>query len=70
MGGIFRIAPPLTIAEDELQQGLDILDAALAEVTDVRDLSQGSGGEMLRPWPRYMAAAVVRAVEPVRCSFL
>jgi 2,2-dialkylglycine decarboxylase (pyruvate) len=35
MGGIFRIAPPLTIAEDELQQGLDILDAALAEVTDV-----------------------------------
>jgi 2,2-dialkylglycine decarboxylase (pyruvate) len=33
MGGIFRIAPPLTIAEDELQQGLDILDAALAEVT-------------------------------------
>lgn len=33
MGGIFRIAPPLTIAEDELLQGLDILDAALAEVT-------------------------------------
>jgi len=29
MGGIFRIAPPLTIADDELDQGLDILDAAL-----------------------------------------
>jgi 2,2-dialkylglycine decarboxylase (pyruvate) len=33
MGGIFRIAPPLTIAEDELHAGLDILDAAIAEVT-------------------------------------
>jgi 2,2-dialkylglycine decarboxylase (pyruvate) len=33
MGGIFRIAPPLTIAEDELHAGLDILDGAIAEVT-------------------------------------
>ncbi|NLX00719.1 MAG: aspartate aminotransferase family protein [Actinomycetales bacterium] len=33
MGGIFRIAPPLTIAENELHAGLDILDAAIAEVT-------------------------------------
>jgi len=32
MGGIFRIAPPLTIAEDELDAGLDILDAALKAV--------------------------------------
>ena len=32
MGGIFRIAPPLTIAEDELDTGLDILDAALKAV--------------------------------------
>jgi 2,2-dialkylglycine decarboxylase (pyruvate) len=31
MGGIFRIAPPLTISEDELDAGLDILDAALSE---------------------------------------
>ena len=32
MGGIFRIAPPLTIAEAELQEGLDILDDALGSV--------------------------------------
>lgn len=32
MGGIFRIAPPLTVSEEELDRGLDILDAALAEV--------------------------------------
>jgi 2,2-dialkylglycine decarboxylase (pyruvate) len=32
MGGIFRIAPPLTIAETELDAGLDILDEALAAV--------------------------------------
>lgn len=31
MGGIFRIAPPLTISEDELDAGLDRLDAALTE---------------------------------------
>lgn len=30
MGGIFRIAPPLTLSEDELDQGLTILDKALA----------------------------------------
>ncbi len=29
MGGIFRIAPPLTISEDELDAGVDILDRAL-----------------------------------------
>ncbi|MEZ5091835.1 aspartate aminotransferase family protein [Nocardioides sp.] len=29
MGGIFRLAPPLTIGEDELHAGLDILDAAI-----------------------------------------
>jgi 2,2-dialkylglycine decarboxylase (pyruvate) len=33
MGGIFRIAPPLTITEDELDAGLEILDAALTECT-------------------------------------
>ena len=31
MGGIFRIAPPLTISEDELDAGLDMLDAAITE---------------------------------------
>ncbi|RII20485.1 2,2-dialkylglycine decarboxylase [Streptomyces sp. YIM 130001] len=29
MGGIFRIAPPLTATEDELHEGLDILEASL-----------------------------------------
>jgi 2,2-dialkylglycine decarboxylase (pyruvate) len=33
MGGIFRIAPPLTVSEEELHAGLDILDAAITEVT-------------------------------------
>jgi 2,2-dialkylglycine decarboxylase (pyruvate) len=31
MGGIFRIAPPLTVSEDELDSGLEILATALAE---------------------------------------
>ena len=31
MGGIFRIAPPLTIDEDDLHKGLDILDAAISD---------------------------------------
>lgn len=33
MGGIFRIAPPLTATDDELRQGLAILDQALTEST-------------------------------------
>ena len=32
MGGVFRIAPPLTATEDELALGLDILDQAMADV--------------------------------------
>jgi 2,2-dialkylglycine decarboxylase (pyruvate) len=32
MGGIFRVAPPLTITEAELDAGLDILDEALGAV--------------------------------------
>lgn len=32
MGGIFRIAPPLTITEDELHDGVDILEASLTAV--------------------------------------
>jgi 2,2-dialkylglycine decarboxylase (pyruvate) len=32
MGGIFRIAPPLTISDSELEAGLDILDDALGSV--------------------------------------
>ena len=38
MGGIFRIAPPLTIGDDELHRGLDILGAAIGEVTADRAL--------------------------------
>ncbi|ACU38652.1 aspartate aminotransferase family protein [Actinosynnema pretiosum subsp. pretiosum] len=33
MGGVFRIAPPLTATEDELALGLEILDQALTDVT-------------------------------------
>ena len=29
MGGVFRIAPPLTVTADELDLGLEILDDAL-----------------------------------------
>ncbi|MHA6615852.1 aspartate aminotransferase family protein [Pseudonocardia sp. DLS-67] len=32
MGGIFRIAPPLTISEDELHTGVDILEASIKSV--------------------------------------
>lgn len=34
MGGIFRIAPPLTIGEDDLHAGVDILEASLTAVLD------------------------------------
>ena len=33
MGGTFRIAPPLTTTDADIDRGLDILDTALAEVT-------------------------------------
>lgn len=33
MGGVFRIAPPLTAAEDELSLGLAILDQAISDAT-------------------------------------
>jgi 2,2-dialkylglycine decarboxylase (pyruvate) len=36
MGGIFRIAPPLTASDEELHAGIDILDAALGAVTSSR----------------------------------
>ena len=32
MGGVFRIAPPLTITDDELDLGISILDQAIADV--------------------------------------
>jgi len=33
MGGVFRIAPPLTATEEELSLGLEILDQAIAEAS-------------------------------------
>lgn len=36
IGGTFRIAPPLTSTEEDLQLGLEILDQAIAEVTASR----------------------------------
>ena len=33
MGGIFRIAPPLTSTEDEIALGLEMLDQAIGEVS-------------------------------------
>jgi len=36
MGGIFRLAPPLTISDSDLDRGIDILDTALTETTGSR----------------------------------
>ncbi|QHB98891.1 aminotransferase class III-fold pyridoxal phosphate-dependent enzyme [Epidermidibacterium keratini] len=36
MGGVFRIAPPLTIADSELDQGVDILEASLKDALRTR----------------------------------
>jgi 2,2-dialkylglycine decarboxylase (pyruvate) len=33
MGGTFRIAPPLTVSDADIDRGLDILDTALSDVT-------------------------------------
>jgi len=33
MGGVFRIAPPLTVSDNEIDLGLDILDRALTNAT-------------------------------------
>jgi 2,2-dialkylglycine decarboxylase (pyruvate) len=33
MGGVFRIAPPLTVTDAEIDLGLTILDQAVADVT-------------------------------------
>jgi 2,2-dialkylglycine decarboxylase (pyruvate) len=33
MGGVFRIAPPLTVTDTELDLGLDMLDRAITDVT-------------------------------------
>jgi 2,2-dialkylglycine decarboxylase (pyruvate) len=33
MGGVFRMAPPLTVSDDEIDLGLEILDKALSAGT-------------------------------------
>lgn len=33
MAGVFRIAPPLTVSDAELDLGLDMLDRAITDVT-------------------------------------
>jgi 2,2-dialkylglycine decarboxylase (pyruvate) len=33
MGGVFRIAPPLTVTDAEIDLGLSILDQAITDVT-------------------------------------
>jgi 2,2-dialkylglycine decarboxylase (pyruvate) len=43
MGGIFRIAPPLTTSEDELHAGLDILEVALQAVLADLALARRAG---------------------------
>jgi 2,2-dialkylglycine decarboxylase (pyruvate) len=30
MGGVFRIAPPLTVSDDEIDLGVNILERAIA----------------------------------------
>jgi 2,2-dialkylglycine decarboxylase (pyruvate) len=32
MGGVFRIAPPLTASEEEIALGVEILDQAIGDV--------------------------------------
>ena len=32
MGGVFRIAPPLTVTDAELDLGLDMFDRAISDV--------------------------------------
>jgi 2,2-dialkylglycine decarboxylase (pyruvate) len=44
MGGTFRIAPPLTTSDAEIDRGLAILDSALTDVTGRhRPPATGSG---------------------------
>ena len=41
MGGVFRIAPPLTVSYDELDLGLSILDRAIGDIERTRDAQSG-----------------------------
>lgn len=49
MGGVFRLAPPVTVSADEIEEGLQILDAAfgviLSKRTKDHELSNGHAGQ-------------------------
>ncbi|OCF72175.1 hypothetical protein I204_07440 [Kwoniella mangroviensis CBS 8886] len=49
MGGTFRIAPPLTISEDEIREGVDILDAAFAYVLQQEEYRNVAQGQKIVP---------------------
>lgn len=36
MGGVFRLAPPVTVTEEEIEEGLAILDKSFAHVLKMR----------------------------------
>ena len=36
MGGVFRIAPPLTVSEAEIDRGLEIMSEAIQAAANVR----------------------------------
>jgi 4-aminobutyrate aminotransferase-like enzyme len=36
MGGVFRLAPPVTVTADEIEEGLHILDMAFEQVLTKR----------------------------------
>ena len=44
MGGVFRIAPPLTTSEAELDRGLEIMDQAIAEASGLARAGAGAQG--------------------------
>lgn len=44
MGGVFRLAPPVTVTGDEIEQGLSILDRAFGAVLKSRGILSGPSG--------------------------
>jgi len=40
MGGVFRIAPPLTISDSEIDLGLELLDKAIATAVRLQRASR------------------------------
>lgn len=46
MGGVFRLAPPVTVSAEEIEEGLAILDTAFAFVLKSKGLSQWGNGTL------------------------